>query len=106
MSTTGWSAAAEAARGTPNAPRSTSAPVGVGSVPTDLDVFRSMLDRVRIPHREAPTQQSIHTPDGLDGCVSINIEANEQPSPGGYFGFGTEVVFGPDGALLAVWAWE
>lgn len=74
---------------------------------SDLDAFRAMLDQARIPYSEAPTQRSgTHTPEMRDGCVSISIEANEQPLSGGYSGFGTEVVFGPDGSLLAVWAWE
>jgi hypothetical protein len=85
--------------------------------PVDLEMFRAMLARARIPHEEGPTQTAETTQRSAvpEGSTSIRTPgeapwwgsgAEPQPYPGGYSGFFAEAVFGPDGTLLAIWAWE
>lgn len=79
---------------------------------TDIETIRAMLDRARIGYTEEPVPprpETGHRPIVPEGCVALAVEGNGaewQPFPGGYPGFLSELVFGPDGALLAVWAWE
>lgn len=85
---------------------------------SDLDVFKAMLDRAGIPYTHEKVEnvaETGHSPALPAGSQMVTVAANwsydndggaEQPLPGGYSGFFTEIIFGPDGALLAVWAWE
>lgn len=83
-----------------------------------------MLDRAGIPYRTEPislARLSLSRGAQLEGSTVLMIASQEgfifdelepdqptgnQPIPGGYSGFFSEIVFGPDGNLLAIWAWE
>jgi hypothetical protein len=76
---------------------------------TDLEMFKAMLDRARIEFSERASTPN----DGPQaeralppGSLVLTIDGDHQPRPGGYRGFESDVAFGPDGVLLAVWAWE
>lgn len=89
---------------------------------TDLEAFTAMLTRAGIPYRSgviADVSATGHSAAVPVGSTSVTVPSNwvtgwqedreergEQPYSGGYSGFFAEAVFGPDGALLAVWAWE
>ena len=87
---------------------------------SDLETIKEMLDRAGIPYKgdrveeTAATGHSAALPDGSQ-FVSIagqyfidepDGEGREQPYPGGYSGFWSELIFDAEGALIAVWAWE
>lgn len=87
---------------------------------TDRETIIEILDRVGIPRRtgelDADRVERAKLPEGSTSIdvgnllvrdpESGSVEYRDQPYDGGYGGFYSEFVFGPDGNLLAVWAWE
>ena len=84
----------------------------------DKEAIIAMLDKARIPWEpDDLTNRNLHA-DGLPaGAASLRVgngmgtvdemgARRRQPYDGGYLYFWSEFVFGPDGDLLAVWAWE
>lgn len=87
--------------------------------PTDLETVKAMLDRARIPYKHDKVDdvsETGHSAALPDGSEVVSVAGNftyggedggvEQPYPGGYPGFWSELYFDADGALIAVWAWE
>lgn len=74
---------------------------------TDFEKLAAMLDKAGIGWVRHDLTRSgmdegsfvVHVGDDRDSQLS-------QPYDGGYIGFYTEIAFGPDGSLLAVWAYE
>lgn len=67
---------------------------------TDLETMKAMLEQARIPYRTEEASESIGLSITSLGAV------DEQPFPGGYGLFISELVFTREGALRSVWAWE
>lgn len=83
-----------------------------GEAVSDLEQVVAMLTRASIPFHThlAVSRSTVDAPP--EGSTLLYIREGEeppyteQPHRGGYTGFWTEMVFDPDGALWAVWAWE
>ena len=71
---------------------------------SDLKTFRAMLATAGIVFTEQVVQQADQYTRA--GDVVVRIRVRDQQADFGYLGFFTDAVFGPDGALLKIGAWE
>lgn len=87
----------------------------MASTQTDREVMIAMLDRAQVPWRTDDMTDRKLVPESVPlGSTSLSVgngigndlEYRGQPHDGGYPGFWSEIVFDPEGKLIAVWAWE